>query len=174
MNDYHIPKITLIFYRKIKSHQKGKQSMVPCWQPFTTISICQEFWLQNIDFIIAIKYTNSKNMSLFAPGRLYYSCKLLVKDRNCDINFKTFYEPERTKGECFNRNDFVKSQNFLILRLKRQAPYLEQRWSSVKIFVIRQKQRESGFILRAFLQLAVLFASTETSQLWDTCSLNPA
>lgn len=66
-------------------------------------------------------------MSLFTSGRFYYSCKLLVKYRGCDIHCKTIYEPERTQGERFNRNDFAKSKDFLILRLKSQAPYLEQR-----------------------------------------------
>lgn len=109
-SDYHIYKTTLMFYMKRNSHWKRRENPCALLTVPTTISkICPEFWLQNIDLIIAIKFTNGKNMSLFTPGRFYYSCKLLVKDRGCYTLWETIYEPERPQGKEFSRNNFVKS-----------------------------------------------------------------
>lgn len=172
-NDCHISKITVIFYRKRKSHQKGDWLHDALLTATTTISkICQEFWLQNIDFRTTIKFTNGKNMSLFTPGR-FYSCKLSVKDRGCDISCKALYEPERPQGEKLNRKDFAKSQDFLILRLKSQAPQLEQRWWSCQQLCDQAEVEGAVFVLRDLLQLAVFVCINRNFQAVGYLQLKP-
>ena len=99
-SDYYIYKNhTNVLYEK-KNHTKREKSPLRLLTaPATILKICQKFWLQNIDFIIAIKFPDDKNMSLFTPGRFYYSCKQFVKYRGSDIHCKIISEPESPQEE---------------------------------------------------------------------------
>lgn len=81
---------------KRKSHQKGEKFMVLCWwPPLPSVRSTKRSDCKILIFIIAIKFITSKNMSFFTPGRLYYSCKLLVKERGGTLICKAFNKQER-------------------------------------------------------------------------------